>query len=207
MVALCLVDGLTEGKGFTVVLWWRIGGVNEEKKLERMGAVNERKKMSKDVEALDILSVPGGVSWFGVEAIKNDTWMYLEEEIREEEWAGSLNVKMILKFHNLNCLQSRWSRVVSQIEVKFDIDANGILSVTAVDSGTGKKQDITITGASILLSDEVELSGRFGCLPDREATKGACSPVKEKVDGKLQGLKDAISGGSTQGMKDFLACT
>ncbi|XP_031281686.1 stromal 70 kDa heat shock-related protein, chloroplastic-like [Pistacia vera] len=51
-------------------------------------------------------------------------------------------------------LQSRWSRVVSQIEVKFDIDANGILSVTAVDSGTGKKQDITITGASILLSDE-----------------------------------------------------
>uniref|UniRef100_A0A2N9F0T6 Uncharacterized protein n=1 Tax=Fagus sylvatica TaxID=28930 RepID=A0A2N9F0T6_FAGSY len=37
--------------------------------------------------------------------------------------------------------------------VKFDI-ANGILSVTAVDKGTGKKQDITITGASTLPSDE-----------------------------------------------------
>ncbi len=44
---------------------------------------------------------------------------------------------------------------VPQIEVKFDIDANGILSITAVDKGTGKKQDITITGASTLPSDEV----------------------------------------------------
>ncbi|PHT41555.1 hypothetical protein CQW23_20409, partial [Capsicum baccatum] len=47
-------------------------------------------------------------------------------------------------------------RGVPQIEVKFDIDANGILSVTAVDKGTGKKQDITITGASTLPGDEVE---------------------------------------------------
>ena len=44
---------------------------------------------------------------------------------------------------------------VPQIEVKFDIDANGILSVTAIDKGTGKKQGITITGASTLPSDEV----------------------------------------------------
>ncbi|XP_078151027.1 stromal 70 kDa heat shock-related protein, chloroplastic-like [Carex rostrata] len=47
-------------------------------------------------------------------------------------------------------------RGVPQIEVKFDIDANGILSVAAVDKGTGKKQDITITGASTLPKDEVE---------------------------------------------------
>jgi L1 cell adhesion molecule like protein len=46
-------------------------------------------------------------------------------------------------------------RGVPQIEVKFDIDANGILSVAAVDKGTGKKQDITITGASTLPKDEV----------------------------------------------------
>ena len=44
---------------------------------------------------------------------------------------------------------------VPQIEVKFDIDANGILSISAVDKGTGKKQDITITGASTLPSYEV----------------------------------------------------
>ncbi|QHO05843.1 Stromal 70 kDa heat shock-related protein [Arachis hypogaea] len=47
-------------------------------------------------------------------------------------------------------------RGVPQIEVKFDIDANGILSVTAIDKGTGKKQDITITGASTLPNDEVD---------------------------------------------------
>jgi len=44
-----------------------------------------------------------------------------------------------------------------RIEVKFYIDANGILSVTAVDKGTRKKQDITITGASTLPSDEVRI--------------------------------------------------
>lgn len=48
-------------------------------------------------------------------------------------------------------------RGVPQIDVKFDIDANGILSVTATDKGTGKKQDITITGASTLPKDEVIL--------------------------------------------------
>ncbi len=40
-------------------------------------------------------------------------------------------------------------RGVPQIEVKFDIDANGILSVTATDKGTGKKQDIRITGKRV----------------------------------------------------------
>jgi heat shock protein 1/8 len=47
-------------------------------------------------------------------------------------------------------------RGVPQIEVKFDIDANGILSVEACDKGTGKKQDIKITGASTLSSEEVD---------------------------------------------------
>jgi Hsp70 protein len=47
-------------------------------------------------------------------------------------------------------------RGVPQVEVKFDIDANGILSVTATDKGTGRKQDIKITGASTLSSDEVD---------------------------------------------------
>ncbi|KAG0578804.1 hypothetical protein KC19_4G050600 [Ceratodon purpureus] len=47
-------------------------------------------------------------------------------------------------------------RGVPQIEVSFDIDANGILSVTATDKGSGKKQDIKITGASTLNKDDVE---------------------------------------------------
>uniref|UniRef100_A0AAU7YRN3 Chaperone protein DnaK n=1 Tax=Gracilaria hainanensis TaxID=2871843 RepID=A0AAU7YRN3_9FLOR len=47
-------------------------------------------------------------------------------------------------------------RGVPQIEVIFDIDANGILSVKAKDKGTGKEQSITITGASTLPKEEVE---------------------------------------------------
>jgi heat shock 70kDa protein 1/2/6/8 len=46
-------------------------------------------------------------------------------------------------------------RGVPQVEVKFDIDANGILSVSASDKGTGKMTDIKITGASTLSEDEV----------------------------------------------------
>ena len=47
-------------------------------------------------------------------------------------------------------------RGVPQIEVTFDIDANGILSVKAKDKGTSKEQSITITGASTLPKNEVE---------------------------------------------------
>jgi molecular chaperone DnaK len=47
-------------------------------------------------------------------------------------------------------------RGVPQIEVTFDIDANGILNVTAKDKGTGKEQSISITGASTLPKDDVE---------------------------------------------------
>ena len=47
-------------------------------------------------------------------------------------------------------------RGVPQIDVEFDIDANGILSVSAKDKGTGKEQRITITASSGLSSDEVE---------------------------------------------------
>ena len=48
------------------------------------------------------------------------------------------------------------ARGVPQIEVTFDIDVNGILSVNAKDKGTGKEQSITIQGASTLDEKEVE---------------------------------------------------
>nr|NP_045188.1 heat shock protein 70 [Cyanidium caldarium]Q9TLT1.1 RecName: Full=Chaperone protein dnaK; AltName: Full=HSP70; AltName: Full=Heat shock 70 kDa protein; AltName: Full=Heat shock protein 70 [Cyanidium caldarium]AAF12906.1 unknown [Cyanidium caldarium]WDB00123.1 heat shock protein 70 [Cyanidium caldarium] len=47
-------------------------------------------------------------------------------------------------------------RGVPQIEVTFDIDANGILSVTAKEKTTGKQQSVTITGASTLDKDEIQ---------------------------------------------------
>lgn len=47
-------------------------------------------------------------------------------------------------------------RGVPQIEVSFDIDANGIVKVSAKDQGTGKSQDMTITGGSALGKDEID---------------------------------------------------
>ena len=49
-------------------------------------------------------------------------------------------------------------RGVPQIEVTFDIDANGIVNVTAKDQGSGKEQKITITSSSNLSEEEIDLS-------------------------------------------------
>jgi molecular chaperone DnaK len=72
-------------------------------------------------------------------------------------------------------------RGVPQIEVIFDIDANGILNVTAKDKGTGKEQSISITGASTLPKDEVERMVN-------EAEKNASTDKerREKIDRKNQ---------------------
>jgi molecular chaperone DnaK len=72
-------------------------------------------------------------------------------------------------------------RGVPQIEVTFDIDANGILSVTAKDKGTGKEQSITITGASTLPSDEVDRMVR-----DSEENAEKDKEKREKIDTKNQ---------------------
>ena len=68
-------------------------------------------------------------------------------------------------------------RGVPQIEVTFDIDANGILSVTAKDKATNKQQSITITGASTLEKDEVDRM-----VNEAEANAAADSEKKEKTD-------------------------
>lgn len=73
------------------------------------------------------------------------------------------------------------SRGVPQIEVTFDIDANGILSVTAQDKQTNKQQSITITGASTLPKDEVERM-----VKDAEANAAADKEKIEQIDVKNQ---------------------
>jgi len=72
-------------------------------------------------------------------------------------------------------------RGIPQIEVTFDIDANGILSVTAKDKGSGKEQSITISGASTLPSDEVERMVR-----ESEQSAFTDKEKREKVDLKNQ---------------------
>jgi len=77
------------------------------------------------------------------------------------------------------------ARGVPQIEVTFDIDANGILSVTAKDKATNKQQSITITGASTLAKDEVERM-----VKDAEANATADKEKSEQID--LKNQSDAL---------------
>jgi molecular chaperone DnaK len=72
-------------------------------------------------------------------------------------------------------------RGVPQIEVTFDIDANGILTVSAKDKGTGKEQSISITGASTLPKDDVERMVR-----DAEQNASTDKERRERIDLKNQ---------------------
>ena len=92
-------------------------------------------------------------------------------------------------------------RGVPQIEVKFDIDANGIVNVSAKDLGTGKAQSITITGGSSLSEDEINRM-----VKEAEENAEADKKRKEEADlineasqmifqtnKALEDLKDSIS--------------
>lgn len=72
-------------------------------------------------------------------------------------------------------------RGVPQIEVTFDIDANGILTVSAQDKGTGKSQEIKITGSSGLSDEEIAKM-----VADAEAHKAEDEQRKALVDTKNQ---------------------
>ncbi|MDF1877872.1 molecular chaperone DnaK, partial [Sulfurimonas sp. SAG-AH-194-L11] len=72
-------------------------------------------------------------------------------------------------------------RGVPQIEVTFDIDANGILTVSSTDKGTGKSQSITISGSSGLSEEEIERM-----VQDAEAHKAEDEERKALVDLKNQ---------------------
>jgi molecular chaperone DnaK len=72
-------------------------------------------------------------------------------------------------------------RGVPQIEVTFDIDANGILNVSAKDNATGKDAKITITSSSGLSKDEVERMAK-----DAEAHAAEDKEAKEKIEARNQ---------------------
>ena len=119
-------------------------------------------------------------------------------------------------------------RGVPQIEVAFDIDASGILSVTAKDKASGKSQGIKITGSTGLNKEEIEKmkeEAEKNADKDKEekekievknkadqlvytsekALKDAGdkvdAKVKEEVQGKIKELKDAIGRGTKEEME------
>ena len=79
-------------------------------------------------------------------------------------------------------------RGVPQIEVRFDIDANGIVKVSAKDLGTGKEQDITITASSNLSDADIEKA-----IKEAEQYAEEDKKRKEIVDAK-NGLDQMIAG-------------
>ena len=119
-------------------------------------------------------------------------------------------------------------RGMPQIEVSFDIDANGILSVKAHDKGTGREQKITITASSGLSKDEVERMKREADMHAAEDTRRreevearnmadtlvytaertlrdlgdkVPAPVRSEVESKVSALKAALQGGDAQQLK------
>ncbi len=116
-------------------------------------------------------------------------------------------------------------RGMPQIEVSFDIDANGIISVKAHDKGTGREQKITITASSGLSKEEIERLQREAeahAAEDvkkreeiearnvadnlaytaertlREQGDKVPSDLKEELDGKIAAVKSALSGSDVE---------
>jgi molecular chaperone DnaK len=119
-------------------------------------------------------------------------------------------------------------RGIPQIEVTFDIDANGIVHVAARDKATGKEQSMTITGQSSLAKDDIERMVRDAESHQeddrrrreeaevrntadtlvyqtekllREQGEKIEGSEKEAVSGALQGVKDALSGSDIEAIK------
>ena len=86
-------------------------------------------------------------------------------------------------------------RGIPQIEVTFDIDANGIVHVSAKDLGTGKEQKMTITGGSALSKDEIEQMMR-----DAEAHADEDKQRREEAD--IRNIGDSLHYQTEKFIKD-----
>ena len=92
--------------------------------------------------------------------------------------------KSLGRFHLDGIAPAR--RGIPQIEVTFDIDANGIVNVTAKDLGTGKQQNITITSSTNMSSEDIEKAVR-------EAEMYAAEDKKRKEEIDIRNEGDAMA--------------
>ena len=88
------------------------------------------------------------------------------------------------------------ARGVPQIEVTFDINANGIIKVSAADKATGRSQDITITASSGLSDEEVEAMRK-------DAEEHADEDAKRKELIEVKNLADNTAYGAEKAIKDL----
>ncbi|MDP9242009.1 MAG: molecular chaperone DnaK [Actinomycetota bacterium] len=99
-------------------------------------------------------TIPTRKSEIFTTADDNQTTVEIHVLQGEGETVYSPGVRSLGKFHLVGIPPA--PRGVPQIEVAFDIDANGIVNVSAKDLATGKEQQMTITGGTALSKDEVE---------------------------------------------------
>ena len=110
----------------------------------------------------------------------------------EREMAG--DNKTLGKFHLVGLPPA--PRGVPQIEVTFDIDANGIVNVSAKDRGTGQEQKITISGTTALSDDEVDKMVK-------DAESNADSDRKRKEAAEARNIADTLVYQTEKTLKDL----
>jgi molecular chaperone DnaK len=103
-------------------------------------------------------------------------------------------------------------RGLPQVEVTFDIDANGILNVSAKDLGSGKEQKISITGSSGLTKEEIERlrkDAEAHAEEDRQAREAAearnnADNLAYQSEKQLRDLGDKLSADQKQAVEDAI---
>ena len=149
----------------------------------------------KDVLLLDVTPLSLGIETMGgvmTKLIEANTTIPTKKSQGERPMAN--DNKTIGRFHLDNIPPA--PRGVPQIEVTFDIDANGIINVSATDKGTGKSHNIRIEASSGLSKEDIEKMKR-----EAEANAEADKKAKEKVD-KLNEA-DAMIFQTEKQLKEF----
>ncbi len=123
----------------------------------------------------------------------SDNQTSVEVHVLQGERSMARDNRTLGKFHLVGLPPA--PRGVPQIEVTFDIDANGIVNVQAKDLGTGKEQKITITASSGLSKDEVEKM-------TRDAESHADEDKKRRDEIELRNRADQAVYGAERMLKD-----
>jgi len=123
----------------------------------------------------------------------SDNQTSVEVHVLQGERSLARDNRTLGKFHLIGLPPA--PRGVPQIEVTFDIDANGIVNVSAKDLGTGKEQKITITASSGLAKDEVDRMMK-------EAESHAEEDKKRREEIELRNRADQAVYGAERMLKD-----
>ena len=129
-----------------------------------------------------------------------DNQTSVEVHVLQGEREMAADNKTLGRFHLDGIAPAR--RGVPQIEVTFDIDANGIVNVSAKDLGTGKEQHITITSSSNMTKDDIDKAVQGGRAVSPPRTRSARRRWTTRNQARSDGLPDAKRPCSEHGRQD-----